>query len=143
MESVDLDELVEAAQTGNEDAFGQLVELTYADAYTLAYRLTGNAEDAADVVQDSYIRAYRNIGKFRGDAKFSTWLYRITANCASTHMDKRRKNRHEHLEHDEDVVDVTTAGNPDFNVQNGSLRSDLIEALEQFARKDACGGCAA
>ena len=58
---------------------------TYA-TYTLAYRLTGDEEDARDVVQESYLRAYRGLRAFRGDAQFSTWLYRITANCASTHL---------------------------------------------------------
>ena len=61
-------------------------ESTYADTYTLAYRLTGNEEDARDVVQEAYLRAYRGVRQFRGDAQFSTWLYRITANCASTHV---------------------------------------------------------
>ena len=59
---------------------------TYADTYTLAYRLTGNEEDARDVVQESYLRAYRGLKRFRGDAQFTTWLYRITANCAATHL---------------------------------------------------------
>ena len=60
-------------------------DATYADTYTLALRLTGNEEDARDVVQEAYLRAYRGLKRFRGDAQFTTWLYRITANCASTH----------------------------------------------------------
>ena len=59
---------------------------TYADTYTLAYRLTGDEEDARDVVQEAYLRAYEGLKRFRGDAQFTTWLYRITANCASTHL---------------------------------------------------------
>ena len=58
--------------------------------YTLAYRLTGDEEDARDVVQEAYLRAYRGLKRFRGDAQFTTWLYRITANCASTHLGQRR-----------------------------------------------------
>ena len=75
---------VEAARRGDHEAFEQLVRLTYHDTYTLAYRLTGNEEDARDVVQETYLRTYRSIGRFRGDAQFSTWLYRITANCAAS-----------------------------------------------------------
>ena len=71
--------------TASRTAFDELVRVTYADTYTLAYRLTGNEEDARDVVQEAYLRAYRGVRQFRGDAQFSTWLYRITANCASTH----------------------------------------------------------
>ena len=68
--------------TGDQEAFEELVRATYADTYTLAYRLTGDEEDARDVVQESYLRAFRGLKRFRGDAQFTTWLYRITANCA-------------------------------------------------------------
>ena len=69
-------------QDGDQQAFDELVRATYADTYTLALRLTGDEEDARDVVQEAYLRAYRGLKRFRGDAQFSTWLYRITANCA-------------------------------------------------------------
>ena len=78
----DLTELVVAARAGDQQAFEELVRATYADTYTLAYRLTGDEEDARDVVQESYLRAFRGLKRFRGDAQFTTWLYRITANCA-------------------------------------------------------------
>ena len=58
--------------------------LTYRDVFGLAVRLTGDEHDAADVAQEAYLRAYRSIRRFRGDAAFSTWMYRITANCAAT-----------------------------------------------------------
>jgi len=75
---VDESELIQAAQHGDRDAFDELVRRTYLDLFTLAVRLTGNEEDARDVVQDAYLRAWKGIGKFRGDAQLSTWLYRIT-----------------------------------------------------------------
>ncbi len=81
-QSPEIAELVVAARDGSRAAFDELVRATYDDTYTLAYRLTGNEEDARDVVQDAYLRAYRGVRQFRGDAEFSTWLYRITANCA-------------------------------------------------------------
>src|SRR6187397_3431606 len=96
----DLTELVAAARDGDQDAFEQLVRLTYADTYTLAFRLTGDEEDARDVVQESYLRAYRGLKRFRGDAQFSTWMYRITANCATTYLGKRGRHRHEELSED-------------------------------------------
>ena len=88
-------ELIGAAQGGDRSAFEVLVKQTYADTYTLAYRLTGNEEDARDVAQDAYLKAWRGISKFRGDAQFSTWMYRITANASSTYMKKRRRQRTE------------------------------------------------
>ncbi len=93
----DQSDLIQAARRGDRQAFDELVRLTYVDLFTLAVRLTGNEEDARDVVQDAYLRAWRGIGKFRGDAQLSTWLYRITANCASTHLSRRRRHRTEPL----------------------------------------------
>ena len=89
----DVAELVAAARDGDRDAFDELVKATYVETYTLAFRLTGDEEDARDVVQESYLRAYRGLKRFRGDAQFSTWMYRITANCASTYLGKRKRKR--------------------------------------------------
>jgi RNA polymerase sigma-70 factor, ECF subfamily len=94
---VDQAELISAAQAGDRSAFDELVRQTYVDTYTLAVRLCSDEEDARDVVQDAYLRAWRSIGRFRGDAAFSTWMYRITANCASTFVAKRRRLRTEPL----------------------------------------------
>ena len=78
----DMSTLVAQARDGDELAFEEIVRLTYHDTYTLAVKLTGDPEDARDVVQEAYLRAHRGLGRFRGDAQFSTWLYRITSNCA-------------------------------------------------------------
>ena len=84
-------ELISAAKAGDRQAFDELVRRSFVDTFTLARRLTGNEEDGRDVVQDAYLRAWRGIGKFRGDAQFSTWMYRITANAAATHVKRRRR----------------------------------------------------
>lgn len=106
-------ELVSRAKAGDRDAFDRLVRATYADTYALAYRLTGNEDDACDVVQDTYLRAYRSLGGFRGDAAFTTWLYRITANCASTQLTQRGRTRHEELFDDAPVPDERLASDPE------------------------------
>ena len=85
--------LVRAAQSGDRAAFEDLVRSTYREMYTLAFRLVGNEEDARDVTQEAYLRAWRGIGGFRGDAQFSTWLYRITANAAASHHRRQRRRR--------------------------------------------------
>ena len=125
--ALDLADLVAAAREGDRSAFEDLVRATYADTYTLAYRLTGNEEDARDVVQDSYLRAYRGLRRFRGEAQFSTWLYRITANCASTTVQRRTRNRHEELDDETYVADER----PDFDPQiqaEGQLERDRVSA---------------
>ena len=76
---------VQQTLSGNTSAFGYFVE-TYQDmAITIAYRICGNVQDAEDVVQESFVKAYRNLHTFRADSKFSTWLYRIVYNAAVTH----------------------------------------------------------
>jgi RNA polymerase sigma-70 factor (ECF subfamily) len=107
------DELVARAKSGERSAFEDLVRETYADTYALAFRLTGNEDDACDVLQDAYLRAYRSLKRFRGDAAFSTWMYRITANCATTHMVRRGRARHEELDNDAPVADGRIDGDPE------------------------------
>src|SRR2546425_8591498 len=92
------DRLVAAARDGDRPAFDELVRRTYVEVYTLAVRLTANEEDASDVVQEAYLRAWKGIRRFRGDAQFSTWMYRITANAASTMTQRRRRQQATHID---------------------------------------------
>lgn len=85
--------LVERARSGDRDAFGELVGIHQQEVYTLAVRLVRDRDEAADVAQDAFIRAWRAMPKFRGDAKFSTWLHRITVNTAWTHRTKQNRVR--------------------------------------------------
>ena len=70
------------ASGGDGEAFGLLVNSHARTAFRLAYRLTGNERDAEDVVQESFIRAYRQLGRFEARSNFGTWLHRIIVNCA-------------------------------------------------------------
>ncbi len=124
--------LIAASKAGDRAAFEALVRATHAEIYTLAYRMTGDEEDARDVVQDAYLRAFRSIRRFRGDARFSTWMYRITANCASTHLSKRAKGRHEELSPDEPVAEPRPEFDPEAVAEAGALRSRVTEALAEL-----------
>jgi RNA polymerase sigma-70 factor, ECF subfamily len=130
--SDDVATLVAAAKSGDRDAFDALVSQTYLETYSLAYRLTGDEEDARDVVQESYLRAYRGLRRFRGDAQFSTWLYRITANCASTQLGRRSRHRHDEL--DDELPDdrLGAPGSPEAAVDAGVLRDRLQVALSEL-----------
>ncbi len=124
----DVGELVTAAQSGDRAAFDELVRLTYAETYTLALRLVNNPEDASDVVQEAYMRAYKSINNFRGEAQFTTWLYRITANCASTQLVKRNRHRHDELA-DETPVPSDIAAGPEAKADAALDRRDVAAAL--------------
>jgi RNA polymerase sigma-70 factor (ECF subfamily) len=124
--------LVAAAKAGDRSAFESLVRATYSEIYTLAYRLTGDEEDARDVAQDAYFRAFRSIKRFRGEARFSTWMYRITANCAATYLAKRAKGRHDELSDEEPVADQRPDIDPESMAEAGALRDKVTAALEEL-----------
>jgi RNA polymerase sigma-70 factor (ECF subfamily) len=129
---VELADLVALAKEGDREAFDELVRRTYAETYTLAYRLTGDEEDARDVVQEAYLRAFRGLKRFRGDAQFTTWMYRITANCASTFLGKRGKHRHEELNDDLSLEDMSPNSNPEFQLEASASRDRLQDALRRL-----------
>ncbi len=83
------------ARQGDSEAFRMLVERHSRSAFRLAFRMTGNEQDAEDVVQDSLLKAYRHLGRFETRADFGTWLYRIVANCA-VDMIRSRQARQRH-----------------------------------------------
>ena len=132
---VDLSETVSAAQDGCPDAFSTLVRATYDDTYSLALRLVGNAEDANDVVQDTYLRAFRGIGRFRGDAQIGTWLFRITSNAANSLLQLRRKTSHDELGTDSPVRDECRERNPEDRAENDVVRAQLLAALAELPAK--------
>ena len=88
-----VEELVRAAAKGNTLAFEELVRLHEKKVYALALRMCGSSEDAADAAQEAFLSAWRGLPSFRGEAGFSTWLYRLTANAAIDHLRRTRRQR--------------------------------------------------
>jgi RNA polymerase sigma-70 factor, ECF subfamily len=81
---------VKLALGGNQDAYRALVERHSRSLFRLAYRMTGNEQDAEEVVQEAFLRAYRRLDKFELRANFGTWVYRIAVNCSLDLMRKRK-----------------------------------------------------
>ena len=131
----ELEPLVDKAREGDTAAFEELVRLTYRDVYNLAVRLTGNEADASDVVQDTYVRAFRGLRRFRGDASFSTWLYRIASNCASSFMSRRSRQRCDVLPEADEVVATDPDQDPTLRAEASSLRQTIERALEQLPQR--------
>src|SRR5262245_18090437 len=124
------------ARQGDSEAFRTLVEKHSRNAFRLAYRMTGNEQDAEDVVQESFLRAYRHLGRFEARADFGTWLYRIVANCAvellRTRQSRQTRARMEPLD---DVVVPPAAETPDPERLAGSaeIKRRVAVALESLS----------
>ncbi len=132
----DLDQLVGDARLGDRAAFDELVRRTHVDTYTLALRLTANEEDARDVVQEAYLKAWRGLPDFRGDAQFTTWMYRITANSAYTLVKKRRRHRAEPLDAMlDDPIELHPDLQPEGAAESALLLDELSIALEELSPK--------
>jgi RNA polymerase sigma-70 factor (ECF subfamily) len=110
-------------------AFDMLVESHRKQIYQLAYHLTGNHEDADDISQEVFIRAYRSMGNFKGKSKLSTWLHRITVNLSINHL--KREARHTH-ESSEDKILYSRLDSPALSWKNNPLED--VEA-EELARR--------
>ena len=86
MSTIDEKALVQMAAKGNADAFEELVIAYQLQVYRLAFRITGNAEDAADLTQEAFLKAWRGFPGFQFQSSFSTWLYRLTSNVCIDFM---------------------------------------------------------
>jgi len=83
------EKLVARSKNGDIDAFEELVSLYERKIYTITYRLMGNREDASDLAQETFLRAFQSLGGFRGEASFSTWICRIATNVCRDELRKR------------------------------------------------------
>lgn len=117
--------LIARARSGDSAAFGELVEQYRDSVYRLAYRMCGNAHDADEAAQEAFVAAWRGLPNFRGDAKFSTWLYRLTTNASIDLM--RRENRHRAVAEDEMPEIEDRADSPQQQVE----RTEQQEAVQQ------------
>ena len=95
MEVSDVD-AVARAKAGDRDGFRILVERHSRTVFRLAFRMTSNEQDAEDVVQETFLRAYRQLSRYESRSSFGTWLYRIAANCALDLVRSRRRHEQQH-----------------------------------------------
>ncbi|MBN1894958.1 sigma-70 family RNA polymerase sigma factor [bacterium] len=96
--NMDDGQLVRKAKTGDNEAFGILVKKYRDPIVHLAFQMTGNWNDAGDLAQETFIKAFQRLSQFREDSKFSTWIYRITVNLSMDHHRRRKRMREVPLE---------------------------------------------
>jgi RNA polymerase sigma-70 factor (ECF subfamily) len=125
-------------RAGNADAFRVLVERHSRSVFRLAFRMTGNQHDAEDLVQETFLRAFRQIRKYDGRASFGTWLYRIAANCSLDLIRSRKRRQEQQTSVDEDGQERTAAVRsetpaPDRLAFSGELQKLLAPALQRLS----------
>jgi RNA polymerase sigma-70 factor (ECF subfamily) len=121
------------ARQGDNDAFRALVERHSRSAFRLAFRMTGNEQDAEDVVQESFLRAYRHLGRFEARADFGTWLYRIVANNAIELIRVRQSRQNRARMEPIDEVAAMPASKlpaPDRLAESADIRRRVAEAMD-------------
>src|SRR5690554_4620170 len=90
LDQADDETLVRAFQAGRNDAFDRLVERHRRSVYQLCFRFVGNHEDAADLAQDVFVRAFKGLARFKGESSIRTWLYRVSVNVSLNRLASRR-----------------------------------------------------
>lgn len=119
-----MDLIIARVKQGDLSAFNVLIEEHKAMAFTLALKILKSREDAEEVAQDSFLKAYKNINQFEGKSKFSTWLYTIVYNTAITRLRKKKPSM------------VTSDGLSDFNLKNYSESDKEWRKLQRDERSD-------
>jgi RNA polymerase sigma-70 factor (ECF subfamily) len=124
--------IVQKVQAGDVAAFDHLIRKYRERLYSVVYHLTSNREDAADLVQDAFIKAFQSVNRFNGQASFFTWIYRIAMNATLSHLRKNRIRSFFSLERldeeDRPAADVIAALVDD---SNGSDRATVIHELQE------------
>lgn len=135
-------ELIQAARRGDLEAYDELVQRCQQRIYATIYHMTSNHEDANDIAQDTFIKAYRSLKSFRGGSSFYTWVYRIAVNKTINFL-KQRKNRirmslndlDAHVESDPDLVALISQDTPYRDAQLSELQEKLNEALMKLSHE--------
>lgn len=125
------EELVAQSQGGDAESFNQLVLRWERPIFALAYRTIGREEEARDVCQETFLRAYRALPRFRREAKFSSWIYRIALNLCRDWMRRERRAPMMQPPEDVDLVDVAAAAEPSESIEDLVARRDLTRLVEQ------------
>ncbi len=123
--------LIRLAQQGDRDAYDRLVRRYLARAYTVAFRVSGNRQDAEDLVQDGFMAAYRSIDRFETGRPFGPWLYRIIMNAAVSHLRREGRRPTESLPEHTSAAGPTPLG----NALRGEVREQFHRTLAALPEK--------
>jgi RNA polymerase sigma-70 factor, ECF subfamily len=139
-------ELIRAAQQGDQAAFEELVRQYDQAVLRLALHLTGNEQDARDIYQDAFLKAYRNLGSFRFECSFYTWIYRIVTNLCLDHLRRRQVRKEDSPVITDDsgqeyslldqVSDDRSGASPDKDLMRRELGKRIARALNRLTPRE-------
>lgn len=130
--------VVQKVQSGNVGAFDQLVQKYREQIFSVVYNMTSNREDASDLTQDAFIKAFQAIGRFKGKSSFFTWLYRIAINSTMTFLKKRNRRRfisYENINEEVSSAEIFERLTAKNQSEKGALISELQEKLNDALQK--------
>jgi RNA polymerase sigma-70 factor (ECF subfamily) len=125
------EELVTRAAEGDADSFNLLIRRWERPIYALAYRTIGREEDARDICQETFLRAYRGLPRFRGQAKFSSWLYRIALNLCRDWARRERRTPVVQAPENTDLLELSAVAEPSESIEDLVARRDMTRAVER------------
>lgn len=132
--------LVARTREGDLEAYDELVRRYQERIYATIYHMTSNHEDANDLAQETFVKAYRALKSFKGDSSFYTWIYRIAVNKTINFLKQRRNRTHMSLndmdfnvEHDREMVELVSHGTPRRDARLSELQEKLNTALQKLS----------
>jgi RNA polymerase sigma-70 factor (ECF subfamily) len=129
MKAVVTEDVLAKARSGDQGAFRVIVEEYSRDVFRLAFRITGNDEDAEDAVQETFLRAYRKLDGFEARANFGTWLYRVTANTSIDVLRRRKRTEGRTTPLEDDLPAAGIAPSQERTVYRRQVKERVESAL--------------
>jgi len=127
-------EIIRRIKNGDKEAFSGLVRLYKNQVASLAYKVAGDYDEAADITQDVFIKVSKNIWRYNEDKKFYTWLYRITTNASIDYIRKHHRHQHESIENIREKADDNLV-TPDVSYQRNQIFEYISEAADSLNEK--------
>ncbi len=130
--------VVQRVQAGNVGAFDQLVQRYREKIFSVIYNMTSNREDTSDLTQETFIKAFQAIGRFKGKSSFFTWIYRIAINTSMTFLKKRGRRRfisYENIDQEVSNTEIFERLTASSRTEKGALVGELQEKLNESLQK--------
>ena len=131
-------QVIQKVVGGDKNAFEELVLANQKNVYNLALKMTGNEEDALDISQEAFLKAYRQLEGFRGESRFSVWLYRLTYNLCVDFLRKKPRSTAVSLTYQDDTGEASDLEIPDLrnlpedSVLRGEMRKNIADGINEL-----------